>query len=256
MGTWGTGILQDDLAQDIYDRYVDGAGRGGAPDAIIAGLRASCAGELAAADVDAVFWLAVAHAQRDSASLQPEVLRRVTAIVEQGVGLAPWVEAGGGEVGRRKSVLTRFLKSLTHRGVTRSSTGKAPAAGPALPAFDLGDCLSVQLPDGGYAGVVVTRNFNDSTASSFVVSVADVAGPTPPDERAFSPVRWHFVVPDRYPNMVVKYQVYADGLTRSRNRYRRVCRVALDQVPEPLVFRQATWATLWKKLPDALVLTA
>lgn len=253
MGTWGTGILQDDFAQDVYDQYVDGVARGGTPDAIIDALRTAHAGELAAADVEAVFWLAVAHAQRDSASLQPDVVRRVTTIVEQGIGLEPWAEAGGGEVGRRKSVLTRFLKTLSRTSSPPAAASTPAAATPAT--FAVGDCLSVQLPDGRVAGVVVTRLNDHPSAPSHIVSVADVADPTAADARAFSPLRWHIPAPDQHPDKVVKFQVFSEGLARSRKRYRVVCRIDPGRVPEPLVMKLANWGTLWKKLPDALVLT-
>lgn len=147
MGIWGTGILQDDFAQDLYDQYVNAAARGDAPEVIIEGLRVAHAGELSADDADAVFWLAVAQAQRDARALQPEVLRRVTEIVERGIGLEPWAEAGGGELGRRKSVLTRFLKSLTCPAAP-SAAARGANAPATLPDFGRGDCLSVELPDG------------------------------------------------------------------------------------------------------------
>lgn len=255
MGTWGYGILQDDFAQDICDQYARAAAEGHSPDAIIAGLRTAHEAELAQVDVEAVFWLAIAHAQRDAAALQPDVVRRVTAMVDQGIGLGPWADAGIGELGRRKSALTRFLKSLAAARRPRVAP-RRPATTPALPAFDVGDCLSVQLPDGTFCGVVVTRNKLDSTAPSLVVSVADARGPAPLDEKAFSPLKWLVLVPQQHPNLVVKYEVFAAGLASNRKRYRVVCRVRLDTVPEPLTFRLATWATLWKKLPDTLVVTA
>jgi hypothetical protein len=252
MGTWGTGILQDDFAQDVYDRYVDRAARGVAPQAIIDALRVTHAGELASSDADAVFWLAVAHAQRDSASLQPDVVGRVTAIVEQGIGLEPWAELGGGEVGRRKSVLTRFLRTLTRPAPAGPGVPAASSTVDVTPAFDLGDCLSVRLPDGGYAGVVVTRRNDHPSAPSLIVSVADVAGPTAPEADAFSPLRWQRLAPGPHPDKVVKFQVFSEGLARSRKRYQVVCRIDPGRVPEPLVLKLANWGTLWRKLPDAL----
>lgn len=254
MGTWGSGILDDDFSLDVYDACLDGFARGDGAAAIVDRLRAAHAGELAAPDVDAVFWLAIAHAQRDAATVQPETLRRVTAIVEQGLGLEPWTEAGGSNLRRRKAALTRFLASLTRPAPRIAPATRTKAVQP-LPDFDLGDCLAVELPDGRFAGVVVTRNKHDSTAPSLIVSVADVTGPTPPEASAFVPLRWHIPVPDRCPNHVVKYEVYPDGLARHRRRYRRVCRLTLGVVPEPLVLRPATWGTLWKRLPDAFVRT-
>lgn len=253
MGIWGTGILQDDFALDVYDRYVDATGRGAVPHLIIEELRQTHASALMSADVDAVFWLALAHAQRDAASLDPDVYRRVTEIVEQGVGLEPWAEAGGGVLGRRRSVLTRFLRSLVP-SMAQGAAAPQPAPPAALvPDFELGDCLSVQLPDGRYAGVVVTRKNDHPTAPSLIVSVTNVAGPTAPDAQDFSPVQWQLATHAESPGKVVEYQVFAEGLARSRRHYQVVCRTEIDRAPEPSVVRLANWGTLWKKLPDALM---
>ena len=63
MGTWGAGILEDDLARDVYDAYLDefDGGRGDAE--IVAQLSKRFADSLACPDEGPVFWLAVAHGQ-------------------------------------------------------------------------------------------------------------------------------------------------------------------------------------------------
>lgn len=35
MGTWGSGILDDDFARDVYDRYMDAHGEGVNPESIV-----------------------------------------------------------------------------------------------------------------------------------------------------------------------------------------------------------------------------
>lgn len=254
MGTWGTGILDDDLARDVHDAYCAAVERGGVPATIIDALRRIHAAELTEPGPDAVFWLAVAQAQRDLGAVQRDVHDRVEHIVRARVGLEAWEEAGAAEAGRRKAVLTRFLASLS-----RPAAPKRPARRAAKPTaetvdFEVGDCLSIELEDGRYAAAIVTRDKRASTAPSHILTFVDAVGELPPPP-VFDPPRWLMPAPTQFPGLAVKFEVYAEGLARHRARYQVRARVTLDTVPEPLVLRPATWANLWKVAADALTIT-
>ena len=253
MGTWGTGILDDDLARDVYDGYVAAAGEGRTPATIVRVLRDAHAGELIDPAQDTVFWLGIAHAQRDLGRVQREIHDRVEHIVRAQVGLEPWLEAGAAEAGRRKAVLTRFLATLSRPAPKRASKRTATATAETVD-FEVGDCLSIQLADGRYAAAVVTRDKRASTAPSHILTFVDTGGEAP-SAAVFDPPRWLVLAPTEFPGLAVKFEVYAEGLARQRARYRVVARIALDTVPAPLVLKTATWATLWRVAADALVLT-
>jgi hypothetical protein len=255
MGTWGTGILDDDLARDVYDAYVVGAEQGKTPTAILRALRRTHSSELTDPAQDAVFWLALAHAQRDLGGVHRDVHERVDHIVRTQVGLEPWLEIGAVEAGRRKAVLTRFLASLSRPGSSKRPTKRSAKAANELVDFEVGDCLSIALEDGRFAGAIVTRDKRASTAPSHILTLVDANGPAPPSETLFDPPRWLVLAPAEFPGLAVKFEVYAEGLARHRARYRVITRIALGTVPEPLVLRVATWATLWRVAASALVLS-
>lgn len=257
MGTWGTGILDDDLARDVYDAYVSGAEQGAPPTTIVTNLRATHGGELTDSAADSVFWLAVASAQRDLGHVQRDVHERVEHIVRAQVGLEPWVEAGAAEAGRRKAVLTRFLASLSRpvgKGTARRTAKRTAPRATETVDFEVGDCLSIALDDGRFAAAIVTRDKRASTAPSHILTFVDL-GAEVPTMVVFDPPRWLVLAPKEFPGLAVKFEVYAEGLARHRSRYQVLAQIALDTVPEPLVLKSATWATLWKVAADALTLT-
>jgi hypothetical protein len=254
MGTWGTGILDDDLARDVYDAYVAAAEQGKTPTAIVRALRRTHASELTDPAQDAVFWLALAHAQRDVGALDRGVHNRVEHIVRTQVGLEPWLEIGAVEAGRRKAVLTRFLASLSRPGPSKQPSKRCAKAANEAIDFEVGDCLSIALEDGRFAAAIVTRDKRASTAPSHILTLVDASGPAPPLATVFDPPRWLVLAPVEFPGLAVKLEVYAEGLARHRARYRVITRIALDTVPEPLVLRVATWATLWRVAASALEL--
>ena len=81
MGTWGFGILDDDVARDVYDQYVDAHAAGQQADAIVRTLNASFAHVIADPDEGPLFWLAVAQAQWECSGVTPEVRKHVEEIV-------------------------------------------------------------------------------------------------------------------------------------------------------------------------------
>lgn len=253
MGTWGTGILDNDLARDVYDAYCAAAAEGREPTAIIEVIRRTHRSELTDPAQEAVLWFAIAHAQRDLGAVQPDVHDRVARLVGAQADLEPWLDAGAAAAGRRKAVLTRFLASLSRPAPAKRASTRTAKAAPEAVEFEVGDCLSIELADGRFAAAIVTRDKRDSTAPSHILTFVDGGGEAPP-AAVFDPPRWLVLAPREFPGLAVKFEVYAEGLARHRARYHVVGRITLDKVPEPLVLKPATWATLWKVAADALVL--
>jgi hypothetical protein len=247
MGTWGFGILDDDQARDVYDRYVDAdaSGAHADADAIVRTLRASFADLIDDPDEGPVFWLAIAQAQWERSGVTPEVRKHVDDIVARGLGLARWAEAGAGELARRKAALTRFAARL---GKPRTGAARPSRPDAGVP-FVVGDCLAIDLGDGRFGAAVVTKS-SSGTTPSHIISIVDFYGTAPPDAAMFDPPPW-LQVPGS-PGTIVKYSVYATGYRRHGRKYRVVCRIMPGAVPPPLTLGLANWSSVWADLAGRL----
>lgn len=111
MGAWGTGIFDDDIACDIRGEYRKLLEDGVSAD------------EAAARTIEAwnylddgdrhLLWLALAAAQSELGRLDDTVKARAVEIIEQGVGLESWAEAGPSELASRRKALTGLREQLT-----------------------------------------------------------------------------------------------------------------------------------------------
>ena len=112
MGAWGTQILEDDVAADVYadfmQRYEDGL----TPAAIRRELEDEYSDYLEDEDDMPLFWFAMTQAQWEIAQLQPSVLAKVSALIAAGRGLERWREAGEEALHERQWVLAQFLTQL------------------------------------------------------------------------------------------------------------------------------------------------
>jgi hypothetical protein len=248
MGTWGAGILDDDFARDVYDAYLDAVRAGQAPAVAIAAVRSRFATEMADPDEESVGWLALARAQRELGAVDADLLARVRAIVEGGVGLERWREAGPDALRQRKAVLTRFLRELAKPARPAPARHAGTPAAPQRVPFEVGDCLAIDCADGRIEAAVVTRRNVSPSTTSHILTVVNVPAGETPSPAHFAPPRWRPVHPER-PDLAVKLQVYDPGWPRQRKRYRVVCRIDPGEVPQPLTLRLATWANLWKIFP-------
>jgi hypothetical protein len=100
MGTWGSGIFDDDLALDIKGRFESEVEAGGDPAEVASGLMQSDLAreileEFDEAERDEAFWeesgalfFAVAHLQLEHGVLSPEVRRLTLQAIEAWKGIA------------------------------------------------------------------------------------------------------------------------------------------------------------------------
>ena len=246
MGTWGSGILDDDFARDVYDQYVDACGAGKPATAIIQALQKEFAKSLSDPDEGPLFWLAVAHAQWDCSSVTPEVRKRVEDIVVKGLGLARWAAEGRTPLARRKAALSRFVAKMQK---PRRGKPRMPAAKAAIP-FAVGDCLAIDVGEGEFAAAIVTKRLPGSSGSH-IVSIVDFRETVPPGPDVFRRPSW-LTVTQNPEQTIVKYQVYADGFRQHQARYRVIDRIDLADVPPPLTLRLANWGKMWRDLGERL----
>jgi hypothetical protein len=152
MGTWGDSILDDDDARDIYDHYRRLFAQGKGHAAVRQALERDWADSIADPDDGPLFWFAVARAQWEFGSLQEEVLRRVEAIADAGLGLDRWRSGGPRMLARREKAVRQFLEKI-----------RTPNPGPKArkvekrhpPRYLPGDCLAVELIDGTFGAAIV-----------------------------------------------------------------------------------------------------
>jgi hypothetical protein len=246
VGTWGSGILDDDTARDVYDRYLEAHRTGKSDDGIVSALLEEFAHVVSDPDEGPVFWLAVAQAQWDASAVTTDVRERVDEILAKGLGLGRWSDEGPAQLKARKAALSRFARKIK---TTRKRIAR-PATEPAAVPFEVGDCLAIELADGRFGAGVITK-YLAGTSPSHIVSIVAFHEDDPPPAEHFNPPSWIRVT--EAPELtILKYQLYADGYRRSRSRYRVVCRIDVNAVPPPLTLRLGNWGNFWSDLGEQL----
>jgi hypothetical protein len=188
MGTWGTGILADDDAMEVYEGYCRLYNEGHEHTEARAKLQQDCADLLTDDDLGPVFWLALAKAQWEYGAFDGDVLQRVSDIAEQGLGLERWREQGPRVVAKRQKAVSEFLDKIrvpNPKPKKRKKVRKYPAI------FEPGDCLAVPLADGMYgaAFVVAIDNHNESDGIDFI-GLLEYFGAEKPSLEHFSRAPW------------------------------------------------------------------
>jgi hypothetical protein len=113
VGTWGTGIFENDLAVDVEAAWSEAIGRGVSPadatDGVIASLGADVIDDQ---DDGPVFWLALATLQMDAHALDATVREHAQSAISQ--NLARWRdEASKSDAAEREHVLNELGARLS-----------------------------------------------------------------------------------------------------------------------------------------------
>ena len=114
MGNWGTGISSNDTFEDIKDEFFELYNEGLEPTEVTQKLVNSNQ-EIANDKEDANnFWFALALCQWECKALEPELLERITKIIESGTDIVLWKELGAekSELTKRQKALDKFLEKL------------------------------------------------------------------------------------------------------------------------------------------------
>lgn len=117
MGTWGTGIQDNDTASDVYSDYISLL-KTHSVEITMQKIAAHYASKINSYEESNNYWLALASAQLDTNTLQADVVDKVTTIIETGTDLALWKELKATEqdLETRKAVLNAFLIQLKEAG--------------------------------------------------------------------------------------------------------------------------------------------
>jgi hypothetical protein len=180
MGTWGTAIKDNDSFADIYDEFFDLYDKGGQSDII---SKKIIDGNWEILDIEEEknsLWFALALAQWETKSLDPEVFATVENIVSSETDVKIWVNSGASEqdIKKRKIALDNFLKKIQSDRPSKKPRKRTKSK---LPIFATGDCLVFKLKNGNYGGaVVLATDNNPETAYNLVATTRlnQIAKPT------------------------------------------------------------------------------
>jgi len=188
MGTWGTGIKEDDVVCDVIgafeDKLKDGATIVAATQAVLAEFSDALEDEDDAPQV----WIGLAEAQWSFGELDHAVLDRVRRDYESGEGLSRWLEASDTEQRKRRRVLQGFVEKLS---VPNTRPKRRPRRISRPPKFAPGDCLAIRLSNGLYgAGLVLASDHSNVEYGMNLIAVLDYMAAAQPDLRVFKRRRW------------------------------------------------------------------
>lgn len=112
MSTWGPGIYQNDVSDDVRSYFRDQLHRGKDAVQITRELLESCREEVSDSEDRPNFWLALADVQWDMGRLLPEVKSNALACLSDGSALLPWTGLSVKELAKRKQVLEKLAEKL------------------------------------------------------------------------------------------------------------------------------------------------
>jgi hypothetical protein len=176
MGAWGPGVFSDDTASDIRADYrellEDQVPDEEATRRIIESYR-----ELDK-DEQHVLWLALAATQSGLGRLEDEVKARALAVIDNGVGLQLWEEAGPKELQKRQAALSKLRDQLIGPQPARKTLRR-----PWRHVTDLqaGDVIAFTSASGELALLRVHRIDDDRDGAVPIASWLDWRGTTLPD---------------------------------------------------------------------------
>lgn len=151
MGAWGTGILEDDLAADVYGGYMERYDEGQDTGDIQEELLESTSDYVQ--DIP-TFWLGLAQAQWECGCLDGEVLARVERIIATGADPDPKQWLLEEDRAERRSALGRFLQQIQ---VPREQPRPRTKRRVYVPAYEPGTCLSIVMHKGGFGAAIVLK---------------------------------------------------------------------------------------------------
>jgi hypothetical protein len=170
MGTWGTGIKDNDAFADVYSEFFDRYNKGDEPDKISKKLIEENWEILEIEEERNSLWFALGLALWETQSLNTEILAKIEAIISTGEELNLWHTLGASEpdIKKRKAALEKFFQQLKSDRPKAKSRKKPKQKSPI---FATGDCLTFKMNNGNYGGaIVLATDDNPETAYNLVAT--------------------------------------------------------------------------------------
>jgi len=184
MGYWGTGISSNDTFEDIKSDFIDLYNQGNEPLEITQKLINERQKTINDYEGQNNFWFAIALSQWECKSLQPEILRKVESIINDGSDIELWKELGSddSEIKKREKVLTAFLQKIKSE---RKSSRKRKKIVLRNSVFEKGDCLTFKLDNDNYGAAFVLESEKQTELGLNLIAVCDYNKNQKPDLKYF-----------------------------------------------------------------------
>ncbi|WP_090851392.1 DUF4259 domain-containing protein [Nocardioides lianchengensis] len=177
MGAWGPAIFSDDTACDIRDAYRQQL-EDQVPDREATQRTIDAYAHLAD-DEKHVLWLALAAVQSQLGRLDEEVKAEAIQVIDSGVGLELWAEAGASSLAKRKAALTKLRETLSGPQPARKTVKRPWRDDTELRA---GDVLSFESRD-SLRLLRVLRVDDDRVGAAPILALLDWDGSRVPSDR-------------------------------------------------------------------------
>lgn len=198
MGTWGTNIKENDTSGDIYDIFFELYHAGQNPVDISAKLISDNTELIDNPDDCNNFWFALALAQWETKSLDPDIFEKVKVIIESCNDLQIWadLDADDKDIESRKTYLQKFLTKIKNEKAKAKPRVKEKVKN-VTPIFSIGDCLTFIHENGDYGGVIILGEINDNETGFNLVAGTRISQPSKPTLKDFEVAE---VLVRNYPN--------------------------------------------------------
>ena len=151
MGTWGPGVLSNDVARDVRHIWREALIDGHDDEAATAHVLEQLGDVFDDPDDGIVAWLALAAAQMQTGRLQPSVRDRALAIIDAGADVDRWHENASLARQRTKALESLAAKLRGPQPVPKTLTRPKPRPSP----LDVGDVVHIRGKRGEALYVVV-----------------------------------------------------------------------------------------------------
>lgn len=155
MGTFGTGILDNDTSGEVYNKFIEHLESGVDIPKAIDEINSQFI-EYKKGDSKTDFIFALGLALWENCSLDQKTLNEIKKIIELDVDIDIWKKLEGSEkdIKQRKKELKKFLKKIE---IPRKSPLKKQKKVTIYkpPIFNTGDCICFKLSNGNYSGGIV-----------------------------------------------------------------------------------------------------
>lgn len=161
MGTWGTGILDDDIATSVYESYIDLFDSKKGHKKIRIEIEQSFSDSKNDDDEKFGFWFALAKAQWECGVLEEDILKIVNEFINNGSDLDNWRDRSDNEsdYASRKRKLSQFQRTISKKKAKprKPKKSRKKVIGKRLPGprkLCLGDIVAIPLNSGfGYGRI-------------------------------------------------------------------------------------------------------
>lgn len=175
MGTWGTGIFDDDDAADVKEDYRDLVAEGNsgeqATDILLQKWKPDTA--------STVFWLALAATQWRCGRLEDRVKSRALAIIESETDLERWKQAGDRTALRKRSAVLERLRTQLTSPQPKQTKIRKPFR--STTDWERGELIAYKLQSGKWIMFRVLGVTGDKGGDYPVCEIFDWVGDSPPD---------------------------------------------------------------------------